>query len=57
MKYELAYSNRHNCTNPNDHVFSFIKDKEKIKEIRKDHPGLVYALWECVHCGKIKQSM
>jgi len=57
MKYEIAISNQHNCTNKNGHVFSFIKDKEKIKEIREEYPKMIYPLWECAHCGKITQSM
>lgn len=47
----------HNCSNKKGHIFFFIKDKEKIIKIKKQHPRMVYALWECCFCGKIKQSM
>jgi hypothetical protein len=57
MKYKLAFENINNCTDNRGHVFHFISDEEKIKEVRKEHPKLVYALWECVHCRKVKQSM
>ena len=57
MKYELAFSNIHNCTNKGDHLFIFIKDKEEKKAIRKEHPKLKCALWKCSFCGKIKESM
>ena len=57
FKYELAFSDRHNCTDPSGHKFVFIKDKEKREEIRKEHPRMVIALWECRNCGKITQSM
>ena len=57
LKYELAWDGGHNCTNKSGHLFSFIKDKNKKEEIRKEHPKLVCALWECVYCGKVKQSM
>jgi hypothetical protein len=56
MKYELAYSNRHNCIHPKGHCFKLIQDKQKIKAIRKEHPKMIYALWECYYCKKITQS-
>lgn len=45
-----------NCNNPNGHQFGFV-DQEEAKEIRKEHPTWVIALWKCHYCGKIKQSM
>jgi len=59
MKYELAYSNRHNCTNPSGHCF-YPVTKEERKEIINEHPGFgrtIVAIWKCSHCGKVMQSM
>ncbi len=56
MKYESAWSNRHNCSNKNGHLFRFASKKEHI-EIRKQHPKMKIALWICHFCNKVTQSM
>lgn len=58
MKYEIAWSNRHNCTNKSDHRFG-LASKEQRAEIIKEHPKFdnSIAIWICYHCGKIIQSM
>ena len=58
-KYELAWSNRHNCTNPNDHQFRPTNKNER-EEIIKQHPGFgrsCWMIWICVHCNKVTQGM
>lgn len=53
----MAHSGYHNCTNKNGHAFVYIDDAKKKKEIRKQRPKLKLALWECMHCEKIMESM
>jgi hypothetical protein len=55
VKFEKATKN--NCIRDYDHQYRFIEDKFKRKAIRKQFPRMVIALWECVYCGKIVESM
>lgn len=57
VKYEKAWSDRHNCKDHRGHIFQIINDQEKVKEIRKQFPQMTVALWECSRCGKITESM
>jgi len=59
MKYEIAWSDKHNCTNTKGHSFSPVSKEEK-DEIIKEHPRfgyMMWAIWKCSNCGKITQSM
>ena len=56
MKYELAYSNRHNCTDKRGHLFRIAKNEEAV-EIRKEYSNLICAVWICRRCGKVTQSI
>lgn len=58
MKYEIAWYNRHNCTDKKGHIFG-MPTKEQRKEILEERPKFNngVAIWICVFCNKICQSM
>lgn len=57
MKYIVEQLANQKCKYRSEHSFVYIEDEKKKKEIRKQHPQLVHALFECMYCHKIMSSM
>jgi len=58
-KYQLAWSNRSNCTRK-DHSYMWLTGethKAEADEIRKQHPSLTAMICKCIYCGKVTSSM
>lgn len=57
MKYIIEHKANQRCKSRLEHSFIHIDDEKKKRDIRKQHPQLVHALYECMHCHKIMSSM
>lgn len=57
MKYIIEHKANQRCKDKLEHSFVHVDDEKKKRDIRKQHPQLVHALYECMHCHKIMSSM